>query len=58
MALDPDFREDPYPILADLRRREPVHHDVQLCRYVLTRHDDVLEAPRMSLARQSNDGLE
>ena len=27
MALDPTFREDPYPILAELREREPVHYD-------------------------------
>jgi len=40
-ALDPDFREDPYPILAELREREPVHWDDQLKRYVLTRHEDV-----------------
>lgn len=39
--LDPAFREDPYPILADLRAREPVHHDRELGRYLLTRHDDV-----------------
>lgn len=41
MALDPAFREDPYPILAELRERDPIHHDTQLHRYVLTRHDDV-----------------
>ncbi len=40
-ALDPAFREDPHPILEALRRREPVHHDAQLKRWVLTRHDDV-----------------
>ncbi len=40
-ALDPAFREDPHPILDELRRREPVHHDEQLKRWVLTRHDDV-----------------
>ena len=40
-ALDPDFRENPYPILADLREREPVHYDAQLKRYLFTRHDDV-----------------
>ncbi len=45
-ALDPVFREDPYPILAELRRREPVHHDTELGRYVLTRHDDVTEVLR------------
>ncbi len=40
-AFDPAFREDPHPILEELRRREPVHHDAQLKRWVLTRHDDV-----------------
>lgn len=41
-ALDPRFREDPYPVLAELRRREPVHRDRALDRIVFTRHDDVL----------------
>ncbi len=45
-ALDPQFREDPYPVLAELRRREPVHHDEQLGRYFFTRHDDVAEILR------------
>lgn len=40
--LDPAFREDPYPILHELRRRAPVHRDGELNRVVLTRHDDVL----------------
>ena len=40
-ALDPGFRENPYPILAELREREPVHYDAELKRYVLTRHADV-----------------
>ena len=40
-ALDPAFREDPYPVLADLRRRAPVHRDDALGEFVLTRHDDV-----------------
>jgi hypothetical protein len=26
-ALDPVFRADPYPVLARLRAREPVHYD-------------------------------
>jgi cytochrome P450 len=39
--LDPAFQVDPQPILDELREREPVHHDTQLHRYVLTRHDDV-----------------
>ncbi len=40
-ALDEGFRENPYPTLADLREREPVHYDSELKRYVLTRHHDV-----------------
>ncbi len=40
-ALDPDFRENPYPILARLRESEPVHYDPELKRYILTRHEDV-----------------
>ena len=39
--LDADFRENPYPILAELRAREPIHHDITLGRYVMTRHEDV-----------------
>ena len=35
--VDPAFREDPYPILHDLRRRAPIHRDTQLNRWVLTR---------------------
>jgi cytochrome P450 len=40
-ALDERFRNDPYPVLAELRSREPVHRDTVLNRIVLTRHDDV-----------------
>ena len=40
-ALDPEFREDPYPILAEIRRREPIHRDEELGRVLFTRHDDV-----------------
>lgn len=40
-ALDERFREDPYPVLAELRQRAPVLHDDQLHRYVYIRHDDV-----------------
>ena len=46
LALDPKFREDPYPILARLRKHDPVHHDTQLGRFVLTRHDDVADVLR------------
>lgn len=40
-TLDERFREDPYPVLDELRERDPVHKDEVLHRYVLTRHDDV-----------------
>jgi cytochrome P450 len=40
-ALDETFRENPYPVLAELRAREPVHRDRELDRVVFTRHDDV-----------------
>jgi cytochrome P450 len=40
-ALDPAFREDPHPVLDGLRRREPVHYDAHLKRWILTRHDDI-----------------
>jgi hypothetical protein len=41
IALDPTFRADPYPVLARLRAREPVHYDRAIGRWVLTRSDDV-----------------
>ena len=40
-ALDPDFGEDPYPILAELRESEPVHWDDALKRFIITRHADI-----------------
>jgi hypothetical protein len=40
-ALDPVFRADPYPVLAHLRRREPVHYDRVLNRWVLSRPQDI-----------------
>src|SRR5690349_7078379 len=40
-ALDPAFQREPDPVLDVLREREPVHHDQQLKRWLLTRHDDV-----------------
>lgn len=45
-SLDAAFREDPYPILSELRQHDPVHHDTQLGRYFFTRHDDVAEILR------------
>ena len=44
--FDPAFRENPYPILAELRERDPIHHDIELGRWVFTRHDDVWEILR------------
>jgi hypothetical protein len=41
MPLDDAFRDDPHPILHELRRRAPVHRDREFHRVVLTRHDDV-----------------
>jgi cytochrome P450 len=51
--LDPTFRTDPYPVLARLRQREPVHHDALIHRWVLTRPahiERVLRGRRMSVA--------
>ncbi len=39
--MDPAFREDPHPILDELREREPVHYNALMGSYVLTRHEDV-----------------
>ena len=59
-ALDPAFRTDPYPVLARLREREPVHHDDVIKRWVLTRRDDVERVLRdrtLSVdGRKANEG--
>ncbi len=39
--FDPAFAENPHPALDALRAGEPMHHDVQFNRYLLSRHDDV-----------------
>jgi cytochrome P450 len=39
--LDEKFRENPYPVLDELRQRAPVHEDTELGQFVYTRHDDV-----------------
>ncbi len=44
--LDDAYRDDPYPVLAELRRRAPVHRDRAFGRFVLTRHDDVMRVLR------------
>jgi cytochrome P450 len=41
LGLDPAARDDPYPLLADLQARCPVHHDLQSNQFVLTRYEDV-----------------
>jgi cytochrome P450 len=40
-VLDPDFRADPYPILSELRAREPIHFNAPMGSWIFTRHDDV-----------------
>jgi len=40
-AIDEAFRQDPYPILENLREQAPVLEDRTLGRFVYTRHDDV-----------------
>ena len=39
-----EFREDPYPEYAELRREQPVYQEPRYGGYLLTRFDDVLEA--------------
>ncbi|HEY1751910.1 MAG TPA: cytochrome P450 [Caulobacteraceae bacterium] len=39
--LNPAYREDPYAVLADLRRRCPVVHDATMGSYLVTRYSDV-----------------
>jgi len=59
-ALDPAFRADPYPVLARLREREPVHYDAVIKRWVLSRRDDVERVLRdrtMAVdGRKANEG--
>jgi cytochrome P450 len=59
-ALDPVFRADPYPVLTDLREREPVHYDQAIHRWVLTRAQDIERVLRdrgMSVdPRKANEG--
>jgi cytochrome P450 len=41
MEIDPEFRADPYPRLAELQQKCPVRHDPTLESVVLTRYADV-----------------
>ena len=40
------FIENPYPRLAELREAAPVHHDPDLGRWLVTRHDEVHQVQR------------
>ncbi|MCX7961445.1 MAG: cytochrome P450 [Burkholderiales bacterium] len=51
----PEFRRDPYPMLARLRAEDPVHWSPRLKGWVLTRYDDVRAA--LLDARLSSDRL-
>ena len=46
--LDNSFRQDPYPVLRELREREPVHHDTVLNRFFFTQYHDVKQILRNS----------
>ena len=46
--LDPVFREDPYPILHDLRRRAPVYFDDETKRVILPSPVAVLRYSELS----------
>jgi len=39
--FDPAYQQDPYPVLAEMRERDPLHHDTDLHRYFPTRYADV-----------------
>ena len=39
--FDPDYLENPYPILKKLRDTDPFHHDTQLQRFFPCRYEDV-----------------
>ena len=52
--LDLTFQRDPYPVLDELRGKEPVHLDQMLRRWLLTGHDDIdgaLRDGRNSISR-------
>ncbi len=51
--LDPEVIQDPYPYLAELRERDPVHWSETHRAWLLTRYDDVVSA--FGDARMSSD---
>lgn len=40
-VFDPVFREDPYPVLAEVREKAPIHYNADMGMWVFTRHADV-----------------
>lgn len=39
--FDPDYLEDPYPVLREVRSADPFHHDVEMHRFFPSRYADV-----------------
>jgi cytochrome P450 len=57
VALTPEYRDDPYPLLAALRAEDPVYHS-PLGPWLLTRHADVsavVRDPRLSNDERHSD---
>lgn len=55
---DPQTQHNPYPLWRRLRDEAPVHYSPELDFYVLTRHDDVLDAmldPATYISGEGND---
>jgi cytochrome P450 len=52
---NPEYREDPYAVLADVRGRCPIFHDEMMGSYVLTRYNDI--RPLVSDRTLWRDGL-
>jgi cytochrome P450 len=44
--LDDTFRQDPYPVLRELREHDPIHHDTDLQRFFFTKYSDVKQILR------------
>jgi cytochrome P450 len=53
--FNPQYREDPYAVLADVRGRCPIFHDEMMGSYVLTRYNDI--RPLVSDRTLWRDGL-
>jgi cytochrome P450 len=44
--IDETFRQNPYPVLEQMRQSDPVHHDTDLQRYFITQYDNVKQILR------------